>query len=252
MDWTSLTLLFFAGLFAGWIDAIAGGGGLISMPALFSVGLPPHVAMGTNKVQATFGTVVAVGRYARAGLFAWRDVRLAVVFTYISATLGTLLLLRLSPAAIKLFVPWLLLTIAMYMLVNPKLGQKSARQRLSPAVFACLGGSVLGFYDGFFGPGTGTFWTIACVSLLGLELTRATAFTKVVNLTSNIASAVVFAATVPVRYDVAAAMIAGQLIGGRIGSGMVLKHGAGLIRVVFITVVLAIVGKLLWDQWSPR
>jgi uncharacterized membrane protein YfcA len=111
---------------------------------------------------------------------------------------------------------------------------------------------VLGFYDGFFGPGTGTFWTMACMSLFGLELTRATAFTKVVNLTSNLASLLVFVITARVHYPIAAAMIAGQLIGGRLGAGMAIKHGAPFIRIIFITVVFAMVTKLLWDQFAAR
>jgi uncharacterized membrane protein YfcA len=116
-------------------------------------------------------------------------------------------------------------------------------------VFALLAGIVLGFYDGFFGPGTGSFWTLACISLLGLELTRATAFTKVVNLTSNVASLLVFLWADCVRFDVAAVMIAGQLIGARLGSGLVVKHGAPFVRVVFLIVVFALTIKLLADQF---
>jgi uncharacterized membrane protein YfcA len=111
-------------------------------------------------------------------------------------------------------------------------------------------GGVLGFYDGFFGPGAGTFWTMACISLLGLELTRATALTKVVNLTSNMASLLVFVISDRVHYPIAFAMIAGQLIGGRMGASMAIRHGAPFIRVIFITVVFALVMKLLWDQFS--
>ncbi|HEX8916305.1 MAG TPA: TSUP family transporter [Humisphaera sp.] len=250
MDWTTLLLLFAAGLSAGLIDAIAGGGGLISLPALLSAGLPPHLAFGTNKVQATFGTVVAVQRYARAGLFAWRDMRLPVLVTYAAATAGTVCVLNVPNAVLKRFVPWVLLAIAVYLLLHPRLGANPGRRRLDPAAFALLFGALIGFYDGFIGPGTGTFWTMACVGVLGLELTRATAYTKVVNLTSNVASMLVFVSLGRVRYDLAAVMMAGQVVGGRLGAGLVLKHGAGFIRVVFIGVVLAIVGRLVWDQWA--
>ena len=106
--------------------------------------------------------------------------------------------------------------------------------------------------EDLFGPGTGAFWTIACLSLFGLELTRATAFTKVVNLTSNLASLLVFIITARVNYQVAAAMIAGQLIGGRLGAGMAIRHGAPFIRIIFIIVVFAMVTKLLWDQFAAR
>lgn len=243
-----LVMLFAAGLGAGFIDSIAGGGGLISVPALLAAGLPPQVALGTNKMQSVWGTLLAVCRYVRAGFVDLRSMRLVVGVTFVFALLGTWTVTQVSQAMLKQVVPWLLLGIAVYALVSPRFGTQAVRARLSPRVFAWGAGSVLGFYDGFFGPGTGSFWTVACLSLLGLELTRATGYTKVVNLTSNVASCVVFAAAGSVRYDVAVVMVAGQLIGARLGSGLVIKHGAPLIRVFFLAVVFALVVKLLWEQ----
>ncbi|MBN8417671.1 MAG: TSUP family transporter [Verrucomicrobia bacterium] len=250
MSWETIALLFFAGLSAGFIDAIAGGGGLISVPALLWAGLPPQMALGTNKMQSTWGTLMAVRKYAKAGLVSWAQVRLTVAITFVSAMAGALVLMLISNAVLKLIVPWMLLGIAVYVLLSPGLGKTAAKARLSLGGFACLAGSVLGFYDGFFGPGTGTFWTMACISLLGLELTRATAFTKVANLTSNMASLIIFVVSARVNYEVAGVMIAGQLIGGRLGAGMAIRHGAPFIRVIFITVVLMMVAKLLWDQFA--
>lgn len=250
MTWDVATLLFLAGLSAGFIDAIAGGGGLISVPALLWAGLPPQMALGTNKMQSTWGTMLAVRRYMQVGLVQWSEVRLAVAVTFVFAMLGTFVVTQVSNEVLKKIVPWLLLGIAAYALLNPGFGQQKVRRRLSPRVFACLGGSVLGFYDGFFGPGTGSFWTVACLSLLGLELTRATAYTKVVNLTSNLASLLIFILAARIRYDIAAVMIAGQLIGARLGSGLVIRHGAPFVRIVFLIVVFAMVMKLLWDQWT--
>jgi len=248
MTWDVILLLFFAGFSAGFVDAIAGGGGLISVPALLWAGLPPQVALGTNKMQAVWGTLMAVRKYAKAGLVTWAAVRLAVLVTFVFACLGSWTLTQVSNEVLKKIVPWMLLSIALYVLVSPGLGKTPAKARLGLAAFACLAGSVLGFYDGFFGPGVGTFWTLACLSLLGLELTRATAFTKVVNLTSNMASLIIFVMYGRINYPIAAAMIAGQLIGGRLGASMAIKHGAPFIRVIFITVVFAMVIKLLWDQ----
>jgi uncharacterized membrane protein YfcA len=250
MTWEIIALLFLAGLSAGFIDAIAGGGGLISVPALLAAGLPPQIALGTNKMQSTWGTLMAVRKYAKAGLVSWPQVRLTVLVTFVFACLGTWTVTQVSNEVLKKIVPWMLLGIAVYVLLSPGLGKTAAKARLGLVTFACLAGSSLGFYDGFFGPGTGTFWTMACISLLGLELTRATAFTKVVNLTSNLASLLVFVMSDRVHYPIAAAMIAGQLIGGRLGAGMAIKHGAGFIRVVFIAVVFAMVAKLLWDQFA--
>jgi uncharacterized membrane protein YfcA len=252
MTWDILILLFLAGLGGGFIDSIAGGGGLISLPALLWAGLPPQLALGTNKMQSTWGTMLAVRRYVKAGLVQWPQVRLAVMVTFVFSILGTLAVTQVSNEVLKKVVPWLLLSLAAYALLSPRFGQQPVKARLSPATFAYLGGSILGFYDGFFGPGTGSFWTVGCLSLLGLELIRATAFTKVVNLTSNIASVIIFILAARIRYDMAAVMIVGQLIGARLGSGMVIRHGAPFIRVVFLIVVFAMVMKLLWDQWAAR
>ncbi|MEI6604515.1 MAG: TSUP family transporter [Verrucomicrobiota bacterium] len=244
-----LYLLFFAGLLSGFIDAIAGGGGLISVPALLWAGLPVQTALGTNKLQAACGTLLAVTRFARAGWIDWRDMRLAIGVTFGFAALGTLAVTQLSQDLLKVIVPWLLLAVAIYALLSPRLGLQRTAAKLSGTTFAILGGVLLGFYDGFFGPGTGSFWTIALLSLRGFELTRATAYTKVVNLTSNLASLVVFLWAGSVVFNIALAMIAGQLIGARLGSGLVLKHGAPLVRVVFLVVVFTLTAKLLWDLW---
>lgn len=250
-SWEILLLLFTAGLVAGFIDAIAGGGGLIAVPALLWTGLPPQIALGTNKMQSSFGTLMAVRKYAQAKMVVWKEVRLAVLVTFIFAMLGTWAVTQVSNEVLKKIVPWMLLGIAVYVLISPKLGAQQTKARLSLATFSVVAGVILGFYDGFFGPGTGTFWTLACLSLLGLDLPRATAFTKVVNLTSNVASLIVFIAMARVNYPIAAAMIAGQLIGGRLGAGMAIRHGAPFIRVAFLAVVFAMVLKLLWDQFGP-
>jgi hypothetical protein len=144
----------------------------------------------------------------------------------------------------------LLLIIALYALLSPGFGLHRGTAKMSAVSFACVFGVLIGFYDGFFGPGTGSFWTIALLTLLGAELTRATAYTKVVNLMSNVASVFIFAFKGCIVFPVAGAMILGQLIGARLGSGMVLKHGAKFVRIVFMSVVFAMVIKLLYDQWA--
>jgi len=250
MTWDLLALLFLAGLVAGFIDAIAGGGGLITVPALLWAGLDPQTALGTNKMQSIFGTAVAVRRYSQAGLVSWSEVRLTVFVTFLAAALGTWIVTRIDNAILAKIVPWLLLALAVYLLASPRLGIGTKKERLGAAAFAILAGGVLGFYDGFFGPGTGAFWTLACVALRGMELTRSIAYTKVANLASNAASLFVFLGVGLVRFDVAAVMIAGQLLGGRLGAGMAIRHGAPFIRVIFIGVVLALTAKLLWDEFS--
>lgn len=248
MGWEFFVLLFFAGLAAGFIDAIAGGGGLITVPALLWAGLDPQTALGTNKMQSLFGTAMALRRYIRAGLVKWREVRLTVLSTLLAAAAGTWMVTLASNEILAKIVPWLLLGLAVYFLASPRLGLGETRERLGAASFALLAGGALGFYDGFFGPGTGAFWTLACVSLRGMELTRSIAYTKVANLTSNVASFAVFLCAGLIHFEVAAVMIAGQMLGGRLGAGLALRHGAPFIRKVFLGVVLALTAKLLWDE----
>jgi len=247
-----LFLLFLAGLSAGFVDAVAGGGGLITVPALLWAGLPVQWALGTNKMQSSCGTALAVSRYAKAGLVSWKEVRLAVLFTFVAAALGALAVGSLSKELLKMIVPWLMLAVAVYSLFSPRMGEKQRAARLSSNTYAALGGTTLGFYDGFFGPGTGSFWTISLLTLRGMELTRATAFTKVVNLASNLASLLIFWHAGTVHMGFGLVMIAGQLIGARLGAGMVLKHGAAFVRGVFLAVVFALTIKLLWDQFAPH
>ena len=239
-------LLFAAGLSGGFIDAIAGGGGLITVPTLLGVGLPPQLALGTNKAQSSCGTIIAVSRYARAGLVGWAEVRLAAALAFLGSMAGAWTLTLIGNDALRRIIPWMLLAVVVYVALSPRLGAQVTKARVDATLFGWTFGLSLGFYDGFFGPGTGAFWILGLVTLLGQELTRANAFTKVVNLASNLGSLLVFAVHGQVAPWVALAMIAGQLIGARLGSGLVLKHGAGLIRGVFLVVVLALVLRLLW------
>jgi len=246
MDPLTILGLGLAGFAAGFIDAIAGGGGLISLPALLWAGLPAHLALGTNKLQSAVGTAMAVGKYHGAGLVEWRDVRPAVIVTAVMAAVGTVTVLTVRNDLLARIVPWLLLGVAAWIFVRPGLAAAAGPPRLGPWPFALLAGSALGFYDGFFGPGTGAFWTAAWVEGRALPLTRATAATKVVNLTSNLAALAVFAGGRSVDPLAAAAMIVGQIVGGRLGATLAIRHGARFIRVVFIAVVLALVVRLLW------
>jgi uncharacterized membrane protein YfcA len=243
----TLLFLFLAGFSGGFIDAVAGGGGLITMPALLACGFSPQVALGTNKLQSSFGTTLAVWRYARAGLMGSPWVGLAIAAAFVASTGGALAVSSMDKALLQKLIPWMLAGVAIYTAANPRFGLHAAQKRMGWWSFAVLFGIVLGFYDGFFGPGTGTFWTVACVALLGLDLRRATAYTKAANLASNFGSLVVFLPNGSVHFVAAAAMIAGQLIGAQAGSGFVIKHGAKFIRPVFLAVVFALTAKLIWD-----
>lgn len=240
--------LFLTGLAAGFIDAIAGGGGLLTLPMLLWAGLSPQLALGTNKFQSACGTALAVWRYTRAGLLHWREARLPVIVAALASVAGTLAVTRIERAFLQQLIPWLLLAVGIYALASPDLGKGTRPARLNPTTFAVLIGTLLGFYDGFFGPGTGSFWTITFVLLRGFELRQATAHTKAVNLASNIGSLAVFLLAGKIQFTIGAVMIAGQLIGAYFGAHMVITRGTRFIRVLFLSVVFALILKLLWGQ----
>ncbi|WP_035609585.1 TSUP family transporter [Haloferula sp. BvORR071] len=243
-------LLFAAGFGGGFIDAVAGGGGLITVPALLAAGLPVQVVLGTNKLQSSFGTSMAVWRYAKAGLMKTPGLKIAVVLAFLASAGGAYVVSVLKQDLLKQLIPWLLATVAVYTALNRKFGIQAGERKMSPVLFAVIFGIALGFYDGFFGPGTGSFWTLAIVALLGLDLKGATGYTKAANLASNVGALCIFLQKGSVHYGAAAVMIGGQLIGARLGSGMVIRKGAGFIRPVFLTVVFAMTVKLLWEAWK--
>lgn len=242
-----MALLFATGLVAGFVDAIAGGGGLITLPVMLSLGGDPQSALGTNKLQATFGSASATWHYARAGAVDLRDCGRGAVLTFVGALVGTLGVRQIGPDTLKVVIPLLLLAVAAYMLRHPQLGVAHRGARMSRARFDLTFGLLLGFYDGFFGPGTGTFWAMAFVLALGFNLTRATGYTKAMNFSSNLCSFLLFALAGKVNYGAGITMGVGQLIGARIGSGMVMTRGTKFIRPVFISVVLTLTAKLLYD-----
>lgn len=245
----ALPLLFLVGLVAGLVDSIAGGGGLITIPALLGIGLPPQVALGTNKLQASFGSGSAMLTFIRSGKVKLSDCSTGILCTALGAALGTFTVQLLDPALLRLVIPWLLVAIVLYTVMTPRLGFDDLHPRMKQTPFFLVAGLVLGFYDGFLGPGTGSFWVMALIFALGFNMTKATAYTKVMNFTSNIISLIVFMAGGAVLWREGLIMGAGQFIGARIGAHMVVSRGTRFIRPVFITMVLAITAKLIWQNY---
>ncbi|HEU5070926.1 MAG TPA: TSUP family transporter [Verrucomicrobiae bacterium] len=245
-------LLFATGLAAGFVDAIAGGGGLITLPVLLGLGLAPRAALGTNKLQSSFGSASATWHYSRAGTVALRDCVRGFSCTFLGALLGVLAVQQLDPSLLRKIIPVMLGATALLVWLRPRLGEWDAHPRVPRGGFDVLAGLALGFYDGFFGPGTGTFWAMAFVLGLGFNLTKATGYTKVMNFASNAASLMLFAALGHVVLAAGLVMGAGQLLGARLGSQMVVKRGARFIRPIFLTVVLVITAKLIYDAYLRR
>jgi uncharacterized membrane protein YfcA len=205
------------------------------------------LALGTNKLQGTCGSGSAAWHYARARTVPLEDCSLGFALALLGGAVGTLSVLHLDPSFLRRVIPILLFVVALYMLFRPQLGDADRHPRMGRRAFDVLFGLLLGFYDGFFGPGVGTFWTMAYVLGLGFNLVKATGYCKVMNLASNLGSLMLFFAWGKVSLVAGLTMGAGQLLGARLGSKMVIRRGAKLVRPIFILVVLALTTKLLAD-----
>ncbi|MBN1840462.1 MAG: TSUP family transporter [Campylobacterales bacterium] len=237
------------GFVAGFIDAIAGGGGIITIPVLMASGMPPHVALATNKLQATFGSGMAAFNFIRKGFIKWSEVAKGVLYTFVGAALGTYAILLMDPNMLAKAIPIMLVAIFIYTFLSPKMGENDRHAYLGQHLFFFIFGLAIGFYDGFLGPGTGTFWTIAMVGLLGLNLKKATAQTKVMNFTSNIVSLAVFLWSGNVLFAIGFLMGFGQVVGAYFGSNMVIKKEVKFIRLFFLTMVALTLMKLIYSSY---
>ncbi len=244
-DTQTLALLFLIAILAGWVDAIGGGGGLIIVPTLLWAGLSPIQALATSKMQSCFGALTATWNYTRKGLVKPRDHLLGIILTFSGSLCGAWAVQQVDASALTHLIPGLLIVFALYFMFSPRLDDSERQARLTYPVFAATAGFTLGFYDGFFGPGTGTFFAAAFVLLLGYSLPRATGGTKLLNLTSNLAAFLLFALSGQVLWLPGLLMGAGQIIGSFIGSHLAIRHGSRLIRPILVIVSLLVSLRLL-------
>ncbi len=244
-----LTILTAAAMLAGFVDSIAGGGGLIAVPALLAVGVPPHMALGTNKMQSCFGSGTAALRYSGSGLVKKEKIGTGILFTLIGAAFGTWLIQMISADFLGRLIPFLLTAIFLYTLFSPDLGKQEQHSRIPMGAFYAVMGLLLGFYDGFFGPGTGSMWTITLVAVAGLDLKSATANTKITNFTSNIVALTVFLIGGKVIFLAGALMAVGQICGSWLGTHLVINKGTRFIRIFFLCVVAVTIINLYWKEF---
>ncbi len=245
----AFALLVLAAAVAGFVDSIAGGGGIITLPALLAAGLPPHLALGTNKLQSSFGSLAATLRYRAGGALKLGAILPGLAATALGAALGAVAVGAINPAFLRVLIPILLACILVFLLIKPRFGVSAGRRRIPHLPFWIGAGLVLGFYDGFFGPGTGTFWAIALVALAGLDLGAATANTKAANFASNIVSLGVFLSAGTVIAPVGLAMGLAQALGALLGSRMVLKNGAPFVRIVLLVMTAGMIVYLVVRYW---
>lgn len=237
-----LVALAGVGALAGFVDAVAGGGGMIALPALLSFGVPPVAALATNKMQSVIGTGIAAMTYWRRGFVSLGRMVPPIAATFAGSFIGAFTVKSIDTGFLQYAVPVALIAIAAYFLFAPKLSDEDRTTRLDFKLFVPLFGFLIGFYDGIFGPGTGSFFTAAFVLLFGLGVTRASAHTKVLNFTSNLAALALFIPSGDVLWPAALCMAAGQVFGGYIGALTGIRFGVRLIRpfIVVVSIILAV------------
>lgn len=243
--------LFIAAFFAGFVDSIAGGGGLITIPVLLIAGIPPLEAIATNKLQGQFGAASATIAYARRGHVKLKTQLPMAVMGMIGGALGASLAALVPASWLAGAIPFLLIAIALFFAIKPNLNDTDSHRRVTPFVFGLTVVPLIGFYDGLFGPGAGSFYMLGFVLLAGFGMLKATAHTKLINLGSNFGSFLVFAATGSILWKLGFLMGIGQFLGAQVGSSMAMKNGAKLIKPLLIISCLALALKLLADPSHP-
>ena len=239
-----------AALLAGFIDAIAGGGGMLVMPALLGIGMPPHLVIGTNKLVGTFGTFSASLTFIRKGLFQpalWWAMSFG---TFVGAGVGAVLIYLMSAGVLKKLLPLAILLAAAYLIwprrASPSIAHpESAIPHPIRRNVKWLTGGIIGFYDGFIGPGTGAFWMTAAMKLFHLDLVAAAGVARFMNFISNLTALLTFMILGNINYAIGLSMGTLLMIGAFIGAHSAIRYGAPFIRPVFLLVVVAMAGRLL-------
>ncbi|HEZ5976286.1 TPA: TSUP family transporter [Neisseria meningitidis] len=235
-------------MIAGFIDAIAGGGGLITLPALLLAGIPPVSAIATNKLQAAAATFSATVSFARKGLIDWKKGLPIAAASFAGGVVGALSVSLVSKDILLAVVPVLLIFVALYFVFSPKLdGSKEGKARMSFFLFGLTVAPLLGFYDGVFGPGVGSFFLIAFIVLLGCKLLNAMSYTKLANVACNLGSLSVFLLHGSIIFPIAATMA----VGANLGARFAVRFGSKLIKPLLIVISISMAVKLLTDERNP-
>jgi uncharacterized membrane protein YfcA len=238
---------------AGLVDSIAGGGGLLSVPAYMAAGLPPHYVLGNNKFSSSFGTLFASLRYHQHGLVDIRVALLSALFALVGSFLGSSAVLLLHPDFLRILLIILIPLVAALTLANRSLGQEnrshqqSKQRKYSLAAPAAL---LIGFYDGFFGPGTGMFLILFYTLALKYDFVTANANTKVVNLASNVAAVIIFVVKGKIIYAIGIPAACAGIAGNLLGAKLVIKRGSTIIRPIFLFTLALLFAKILYDMLS--
>ena len=248
MDLSVVTqsILVAVAFFAGLISSIAGSGGILTLPALLWAGLPPLNALATNKLQSSIGTMSSAWNFFRHGHLAIRPLLPVLLMGFVGSVIGTFAVQQLDSEILLKLIPFLLIAIAIYFLLMPKIAVAKPQPKLSQGWFACTAGLGMGFYGGFFGPAMGSIFPFLLVWLVARNLVTATAETKLMILVVNGTSAIIFIAAGHVIWGLAIAMAIAQMVGARMGSNLVMQRGSGLVQPIITIVTLLMAIKLLF------
>jgi uncharacterized membrane protein YfcA len=246
-------IISLASLLAGFVDSIVGGGGLILVPALFATfpSAPPATLFGVNKSASIWGTGIATWQYQQRVKLQWTRLLPAAAAGFTGAFAGAWAVTQISPGFLRQLLPLILLAVLLYTLIKKELGRdhQPRFQGRSEMLAASLVGLVIGFYDGFFGPGTGSFFVFLFVRWLGYDFLRASASAKLLNTATNLAALILFALKGLVWWHYALPLAVANVLGSVLGTRLALKHGAGFVRMVFILVVTALIAKTGYDAY---
>jgi uncharacterized protein len=249
-----LIILLFLAFCAGFIDAVVGGGGLIQLPA-FRITYPSMsipITIGSNKLAGFCGTSIAAIRYVKNAKLHWDAILPAIFASLIFSRLGAQAVSHLDPTIVKPLILVLLIVVAIYTFVKKDFGlhHKPHLNKQKTRIYSFLTGAILGFYDGFFGPGTGSFLIVIYINIFGFDFLTASASAKLVNLGSNLSALIYFAFTHQVRYDLAIPVAACNMIGAWLGARIAIRKGSGFIRILFLIMVIALIAKMSYDLYT--
>ncbi|WP_026672280.1 TSUP family transporter [Alkalihalobacterium bogoriense] len=244
-----ILFLLIVAVIAGWVDTIAGGGGLLTIPSMLLVGMPPATAIATNKLQGSSGTFVATMYFIKKGAIDRKTITIPVITTFIGAVIGGWLVLQINAEYLVLLLPILLIVIGFYFLLSPKIDNIDRKAKMKLSIFSITIAPLLGFYDGFFGPGTGSLMAVAFIALCGFGAPKATANAKILNFTSNMAALLYFLFYGQIAWLIGIIMMIGQIIGAYIGAKMVLEKGVKLIRPLVITICFVMALQIIWKNF---
>lgn len=245
-----LALLMMVALVSGTIDAMAGGGGLLTIPALMAVGVPPVSALATNKLQSSIGTASSFLAFWRAGHVDLRRFAIPAAAAFAGSVAGAVTVQHVDPSILAGLVPVLLILMGLYFLLAPPMGDVDRRARFGP-VGLSLAVAGVGFYDGFFGPGAGSFLITAMVVLGGLGLVRAIANAKLLNLSTNVAGLLAMMAGGKVIWVIGLSMAAANIVGNQLGARLAIRFGGRGVRPLLVVMSVALTIKLLADPANP-